>query len=44
MVGLGGLGVLSWRVQGWWGGGLRGGVSRFDSIDRLPKLWLLHFP
>ena len=39
------------RVRGWWGwgsggGGGRGqggGVSRCHSIDRLLKLWLLHF-
>ena len=28
--------------KGWWGGGLRDGVYRCHSIDRLPKLWLLH--
>ena len=33
-------------VRGLWGvggDGVWGGVSRCNSIDRLPKLWLLHF-
>ena len=30
------------RCGGVWGLGVVGGVSRCHSIDRLPKLWLLH--
>ena len=44
MVGCqGGWGGGASRGKGWWSLGFRGRVSRFHSIDRLPKLWLLHF-
>ena len=38
-------GSMAWGVQMWWSLGFRVygvGVSRCHSIDRLPKLWLLH--
>ena len=38
--GVGGPGVVGVGSRG---GSLRGGVSKCHSIDRLPKLWLLHF-
>ena len=50
-VGVRGWGVRGGGVRGWWGpggggqgvvGSGGGGVSSFHSIDRLPKLWLLH--
>ena len=39
-----GTGRVGGGVQVWWGlnVGVTGGVSRCHSIDRLPKLWLLH--
>ena len=39
----GGGGQGEWGYGVVWGRGCLGGVSRCHSIDRLPKLWLLHY-